>query len=433
MKSYVARRLLLMIMSVCLTSVIVFTLIDSSSHQFLENELEKKYLAAEGTMDFKSMEILKKQLDDKYRLNLPVFYFSIIPKNLPDTVRFIQPKSDRLLIEKLIKTYGQPELVLRFYHQVKTLPHHKSGKKNIVKVLLNADDEASLFNAVLQNDIPPEIFLSIKKSRGNINWFIPSFRWNGFNNRYHHWIKGVAIGNLGRSLSDNIPVVNRFIPSLLTSITITISAIIILFITTIPMGIYFSRVSDQRKSIFFQFMYAINAMPLYWIGILLVMFLASPIFLQVFPAYGLGQSNGFWEYLYHIFLPITCIIISAFPYLFSQVHAAFETQLQKDYTRTAKAKGLTFRLIFFKHIFKNAIPPIITIFAALIPISVAGTITIEVIFSLPGTGKLLVDAVLGQDYPIILPIVLSAVIVKIISQLVADLGIFIADPRISDI
>lgn len=107
------------------------------------------------------------------------------------------------------------------------------------------------------------------------------------------------------------------------------------------------------------------------------------------------------------------------------------TVVRQDYIRTAKAKGLEEKSIIWKHAFRNSLFPIITLFAYIFPAAIAGSVTIEVIYSIPGMGKLAVDSIVARDWPVVFTILMFAAILTMIGNLVADLLYALADPRVS--
>ena len=105
--------------------------------------------------------------------------------------------------------------------------------------------------------------------------------------------------------------------------------------------------------------------------------------------------------------------------------------IQKDYIRTAKAKGLDGSQVIWRHAFRNSLFPIITLFANVFPAILAGSVVIEVIFNIPGMGKLTLDSIFEQNYPVVFAILMLAAVMTMVGMLVADLLYAVADPRVS--
>jgi peptide/nickel transport system permease protein len=158
---------------------------------------------------------------------------------------------------------------------------------------------------------------------------------------------------------------------------------------------------------------------------------------MVFPVYGLGNIpvNASWIealyiHLYHLVLPIFCLTAASTPYVTAQLYQAMQEIQDSDFITTARAKGIREVRIVAKHILGNALLPLITLFSGFIPALVGGALVIEVIFTIPGIGSQLVNAVLSRNYTLLLGIVLVLAFVKIISHILADILYYLADPRI---
>ena len=155
------------------------------------------------------------------------------------------------------------------------------------------------------------------------------------------------------------------------------------------------------------------------------------------PSFGLGEyqliNNLFLRYftlLSHLFLPVLCMILVILPSFTGQVDRALKEEKNQEYVKTARAKGLTALSVLKKHVFKNALIPLITIFTDRLPILISGALVVEVIFAVPGMGRLLVNSVNARDYPVILGIIIIIALVKIVSNILADILYSLADPRI---
>ena len=135
--------------------------------------------------------------------------------------------------------------------------------------------------------------------------------------------------------------------------------------------------------------------------------------------------------LWHLVLPVLCLTYTGFAYLTKQTKAAMLDNLQADYVRTARAKGLSEATVICKHVFRNSIIPLITIMATLLPAMLGGSVIIEKIFSIPGMGLLAFEAVTSRDYNMVMAIATMAGVLNLVGLLLADIAYAIADPRIS--
>lgn len=134
--------------------------------------------------------------------------------------------------------------------------------------------------------------------------------------------------------------------------------------------------------------------------------------------------------MYQLVLPIACMSLAVLPYITAQVDRAIKEELKKEYIKTGYAKGLADIVILRRHVLHNAWVPLITLFTNQLPAIISGAVVVEVIFAIPGMGRLLVDTVSGRDYPVILGIVVIVATLKIVSNILADILYAIVDPRI---
>ena len=160
---------------------------------------------------------------------------------------------------------------------------------------------------------------------------------------------------------------------------------------------------------------------------------------QWFPNNGLSSVGAeawpFFHWLgdrvWHLILPVSCIVYGGCAYLAKQMRAAMLDNLTMDYVRTARAKGVPSRDVLFRHVFRNSLLPIITIFATILPVLIAGSIIIEKIFNIEGMGLMAFRAVQNRDYDVVQALAVIAGILNLTGLLIADIAYAIADPRIS--
>ena len=132
----------------------------------------------------------------------------------------------------------------------------------------------------------------------------------------------------------------------------------------------------------------------------------------------------------HLLLPIVCIAYPSIAFIARQARGSMSDVLGQEYIKTARAKGLPERKVIWKHGFRNALFPIITMLASIIPASIAGSITIEFIFNIPGLGFTLYKSILEQDWPIVFAIMMLGAVLTIVGILISDILYAVADPRV---
>jgi len=246
--------------------------------------------------------------------------------------------------------------------------------------------------------------------------------------------------DLGKSFLDNRPVFDKLIERVPVTLIMNLLAIIIAYSIAIPLGVYSSThpgTFTDKASTFFLF--ALYSLPVFWIGTLALTFFANPEFLALFPSGGLRSPAAadwsFWrrsvDYAWHLMLPMMVYVYADFAFLSRQMRSSMLEVIRQDYVRTARAKGLDERSVIYKHALRNALIPLITIIAALIPNLIGGSVIVETIFSLPGMGELSYKALVSRDYPMIMAVFTISAMLTLFGMLLSDILYSVADPRIS--
>jgi len=181
------------------------------------------------------------------------------------------------------------------------------------------------------------------------------------------------------------------------------------------------------------------AIPGFVLGVLLLVLFGGGSFLQIFPLRGLTSDN--WnelsmmgkvlDYLWHLVLPITASVLGSFAVITMLTKNSFLEELRKQYVLTARAKGVSENKVLWKHVFRNALIPLITGFpAAFIGAFFAGSLLIETLFSLDGLGLLSYEAVMKRDYPVVFGTLYLFTLIGLVTKLISDLCYVLVDPRI---
>ncbi|MGB2692370.1 MAG: ABC transporter permease [Thermodesulfobacteriota bacterium] len=258
--------------------------------------------------------------------------------------------------------------------------------------------------------------------------------------RYGIWLKQIVTLDFGNSYKDHRPVINKIAERIPITLTLNIISIIIIYLIAIPIGVY-SAVShgrfSERVSTFFLFI--LYSIPSFWMAMILIFFLGGGDYWDLFPVYGIlspgAENYPFFKkainFLWHIALPVFCLTYGSLAYLSRFQKGSLLEVLREDFVRTATAKGLPRHKVLLKHALRNALIPIITILAGILPAMIGGSVIIESIFSIPGIGQLGFEAVLSRDYPVIMAIATISAVLTLIGILIADLVYVLVDPRIS--
>lgn len=265
-----------------------------------------------------------------------------------------------------------------------------------------------------------------------------SWQWHGLHNQYQRWLNQLLRGNLGYSYRDGQPVTGLLSAALAYTLPLTLSAAVLVVGLSVWLSVYMATHDTFRRYVV-RGLYVLDAVPLFVLGLLLLLLLANPETLALFPAYGLGEAREIagapWvvrvgAQLYHLVLPVLCLVLVSLPALVVQLNTTLEQEHRAEYAKTARAKGLPEAAVVRRHTFRNALLPTITQLTNLLPALVAGAVIVEVIFALPGMGRLLADAAARRDYPVVVGGVLLTALVRLFAQALADWLYFVVDPRI---
>jgi len=248
--------------------------------------------------------------------------------------------------------------------------------------------------------------------------------------RYLGYLKNLTMGELGRSITYDVPIRSLILSRLQVTIPLTILSMIFAIVLSIPLGVYSSshrnRVGDYGIMVFSQMGLAV---PAFWAGMLLILLFA--VTLHWFPAGGFQP----WQVdpiktLESLFLPALSLGWVRAAVLTRMTRSSMLEILGEDYIRTAWSKGLPKRLVVYKHAFRNAIIPVITIVGLQAGDLLAGAIIIENVFHLPGVGRLVFEAIGQRDLPVIQGVVLLIAVMIVVINFIMDIAYRYLDPRI---
>jgi peptide/nickel transport system permease protein len=248
--------------------------------------------------------------------------------------------------------------------------------------------------------------------------------------RYGYWIAGVAHGDLGESLRIQEPVLGLILQKLPVTLQLATMAMLIALVIGVPTGI----VSAVGKGSAWDYLANVVALwglstPNFWLGILMILLFSVQL--------GWLPASGYVSPFEDLKANLAAMIMPAFvlgnaiaAVLMRHTRSAMLQVLGADYVRTARAKGLDERTVVLKHALRNALTPIITLGALEFGTLLSGAVLTEQVFSIPGFGKLIVDAVFNRDYAVVQGVVLFTSSVYIVLNLLADLAYFLVNPRL---
>ena len=256
--------------------------------------------------------------------------------------------------------------------------------------------------------------------------------------RFVRMVGQFARFDLGTSFFQNKPVWQLIREKLPVSISLGLWTFFISYLVSVPLGIAKAVRAGSRFDLATTLLILVGyAIPGFVLGVLLLVVFGGQ--LQWFPLRGLTSPNfdelsamgKVVDYLWHIALPVTAMVASSFAITTMLTKNSFLEEIRKQYVLTARAKGLSERQVLWKHVFRNALIPIVTGFpAAFIGAFFAGALLIETLFSLDGLGLLSFDSVIRRDYPVVLGTLFLFTLIGLVTKLVSDLCYVWVDPRV---
>lgn len=258
--------------------------------------------------------------------------------------------------------------------------------------------------------------------------------------QYAKWLGRLAQGDFGKSFTESRPVMEMWLERLPNTIYLNLFSFFLIYLIAIPVGI----ISALKQYSKFDYgitvaAFAGDAMPGFFLSLLAIYLIALPsgglVPIGGIASYGATvEKIGLMAFLLdrakYLFLPLLVIVLGGLTGLIRYMRSAMLEVIKEDYVRTARAKGLSERVVIYKHAMRNALIPIITISGGLIPGLFSGSVIIEQIFNWPGVGLMGFRAVLQRDYPVVMAFLTLGSILTLISFLVVDLLYVAVDPRI---
>lgn len=258
--------------------------------------------------------------------------------------------------------------------------------------------------------------------------------------RYASWVSDFAKGDLGYSRTYRIPVTELMGPKLMNTFILSMCAVVLSLLIAIPLGVWTALRAGTRVDYLVNFFsFAGISVPSFWLAIVLIIIFA--VFLGWLPAGGtftVGIESDsasslalLWDRIKYLILPtVSLSYLSIGSYVRFTRSAMLET-LRHDYVRTAKAKGLNRQVIIWKHAFRNALIPLITIVSLSLSSVFSGALLTETVFAYQGVGKLVYDSIVANDFNVAMVSFMISVSMVLLFNLIADIMYGFVDPRIS--
>jgi peptide/nickel transport system permease protein len=293
----------------------------------------------------------------------------------------------------------------------------------------------SIFTFGMLHYIFPSPAIVVLGSRANSHLIAAWNKENGFDNpwlvQYWDYIKNLLHGNLGYAYRYNQPVTTLFANRWARSAYLSGMALILAIIIALPLGIFQAvKRNTIGDNVATTAAFVAYAMPSFFLGLILIQLFAFtiPIFsFEASQSLSLPAVIGDWHAMT---LPIALLtLISVAAYSRFMRSSAIDT-LAQDYIKAARARGLPERLVLTRHLLRNACLPMVTLIGLSIPLLLAGNLITEYIFNYQGLGLLFINALSQEDYNVLLAYTLIGAILTVVGNLVADIALTVADPRI---
>ena len=256
--------------------------------------------------------------------------------------------------------------------------------------------------------------------------------------QYILWVGKLVTLDLGMSFSqDRRPVADKIFERIPITIAINVISMILIMAIAIPVGVlsavYRDSLFDKITSVF---VFVGFAIPTFWLALLLMILFG--VHLGWLPISGIRSLNfeylppgtAFLDLIKHLILPVLLSAFGGLAGLSRYMRSNMLEVIRQDYIMTARAKGLSERVVIYKHALRNALLPVITILGLSIPGLIGGSVIFETIFAIPGMGQLFYMSVMSRDYPLVMGILFIGAVLTLLGNLFADVSYALADPRI---
>ena len=248
--------------------------------------------------------------------------------------------------------------------------------------------------------------------------------------RYGAWLAGAAHGDLGRSVSYDVPVGALILERLQVTLPLAVMAMVLTTVLALALGIYAASRHNRPGDVGVMALSQLGiALPNFWFGILLILLFS--VKLHWFSAGGFpGWDEGVWPAVRALVLPAAALAAVQAAILARITRSAVLDVLREDFVRTARAKGLSPRQTLWRHVLRNAFVPVLTVMGLQFANLVAGTVVIENVFSLPGLGRLVFQAIANRDLLVVRNVVMLLAATVIVINFVVDVLYAVIDPRL---
>jgi peptide/nickel transport system permease protein len=255
--------------------------------------------------------------------------------------------------------------------------------------------------------------------------------------RYGLWMRDMLTGNLGNSIADDRPVIDKIKSAFWPTLSVNLCGLCLAFIVAVPIGIYSAaRQNGRFDRAGGAVLYVLYAVPRYVGAIILILFVSVKWDLLPFRGmHGddyatLSTLGRMWDTAQHMALYVICTAYGSLAYYSRFVRQNMLEVVRQDYIRTARAKGLAEHVVIYKHAFRNTLIPFVTLLGLTFPFMISGSVILEVIFTWPGLGRLFFYSILQRDFPVVMALSTATATLVLLGTLAADMLYGVVDPRV---
>lgn len=390
-------------------------------------------------------------------LDVPLFYCSLLPNFYPHNINKIIDRDERSLTKSLLKQkvpFHAIESYLISRDSFLSLPTHDSLTKSLrlewtnlisfesdLNVLTALSTTYQLTDNQNQSVVNPLIASIQSMKSSQIHFYYPTWRWQGTQNQFHQWVVQIFKGNFGISTKDGRAVLPKIGIAIQWTLLLSIISLLLSLIISVPLGLYTGLKQGTRFDKVNQVVWLIfYAMPVFWLASLLIIYCTSDRYgswLNIFQIPGLwyipkGEStiSAFLNYSHQLILPIICMVANDIAPFSTLIRNNVIEQKSKPYILMAYAKGLGPSRILFNHILPNVMLPLITIIGGRLASAMSGALIIEVIFNIPGMGRLMYDSIYAGDWNVVFGILIVLGTISMLVLTISDILYAWYDPRV---
>ena len=250
--------------------------------------------------------------------------------------------------------------------------------------------------------------------------------------QYFSWLKNFLQGNLGESYRTGQPVMKMIMDGLGPTLLLTLSAVIVSCLISLPLGIQSARFQnkgwDNSSSVF---SFLATSTPSFFLALIfLYLFAVKLKWLPIGGMYDSGTPETPASLLRHLLMPAVVLGMQMVGSLIQYTRSSMLEVMREDYVRTARSKGLRERVVIIKHVLRNSLIPVVTYLGMEIPLLIGGAVVTEQVFSWPGIGNLMIKSIDSRDYPVVMGITVLVAVAVLIFNILTDLIYGVLDPRI---